>query len=606
MDSFMSERNIIHFIEKTTKGLTLLMIAARDENLESCLALLKSGESAEVRTNFGVTPLHFAALNKKNGIEIVWHLTTQEKQDVKQKDVDGEEAIFYAVRVGNFRVAQILLELREKTNNNLLHFCITQNRSDDVAQIIHAWNPSLIKEVDSNRRNALHLAAQFADLRVCKWLIAAGIDVSSNSFLGTALHRAPLNKNHGLELVRFFVSKKLDLNKKSESGFVPLDAALAEENIDIASELLRLGATLHIKDHNFLLHCVLVNKLNCVKFIHGFDKSLIRGEAALHIAAEFADLEMCRWLVENGVRTDSLNGKWQTSILHHVGYNKRHGTQLVRYFFHLGLDMNKQDFYDFTPLSYALGDKNFDVAEEMLIYGADFYAINDGMNIFHVCIMENNLEGVQFVLSKEPKIMNSLGKDGTNALHIAAAFADLKMCQWLSCGEKFDVLSLSKEMRNTVLHYVAMNKKFGKSLVPFFVSKVVNVNEKNIFSLSAFYVALYMENIAVAEELLKAGADMNLKSKRNNNVLQFCARNNKIVSAKFVIGLNEGLVREPTLGGVTALHLATKTVDLEFCKFLVEKGAEIYAKDFLERSVLVYVPRKNKEKRNFLSLGVGN
>ncbi|XP_065346431.1 alpha-latrocrustotoxin-Lt1a-like [Cloeon dipterum] len=355
MNSFMSVRDTSRFIEKTTTGLTPLMLAARDENLENCLILLKSGESAEARTKFGVTPLHFAALNIENGIEIAWHLANQEKLDVKEKDEDGEEAIFYAVRKGNFRMARTLLELREKINNNLLHFFINQNRFD-VAKIIHEWNPNLIKEVDSDRRNALHLAAQYADLRVCKWLIAQGIDVASKSCFGTALHRAPFNKNHGMELVHFFVSNNLDLNEKSKFGFVPLDAALAAENIDIARELLTLGASLNIKDHNFLHYCVFLNKLISARFIHELDKTLIRCKDAserdaLHLAAEFADLEMCRWLVETGVPVDSLNGDRQTSVLHLVGLNSNHGTQLVGYFFNLGLDINEKDYFGFVGYS---------------------------------------------------------------------------------------------------------------------------------------------------------------------------------------------------------------------------------------------------------------
>ncbi|CAB3386296.1 Hypothetical predicted protein [Cloeon dipterum] len=611
MNSFMSVRDTSRFIEKTTTGLTPLMLAARDENLERCLALLlKSGEKAEARTKFGLTLLHFAALNKENGIEIVWHLANQEKLDVKQKDVDGEEAVFYAVRSGNFRMAQTLIELREEENLNLLHFFITQNRAD-VAQIIHTWNPNLIMEVNSVRRNALHLAAQYADLSACRWLIAEGIDVASKSSFGTALHRAPLNKKHGIELVRFFVSKKLKLNEKSEFGFVPLDAALAAENIDIARELLSLGATLNIEDHNFLHYCIFGNNLKSAKFIHELDENLIRCKDsnerdALHIAAEFADLEMCRWLVETGVPFDSLNGERQTSVLHHVGYNSKYGTQLVRYFFFLGLQINKQDKYYCTPLNYALRKKNFDVAEEMLKYGADLSAIKDGMNTFHTCIIENNLEGVQFVLSKVPEILNSLGSEGTNALHIAANHADLKMCQWL-CGKNFDARALTRGWKNTVLHFAAMNKKFGKSLVPFFVSKGVNVNYINISSHTAFYVALKMENIAVAEELLKAGAGMNIQPDLRDIALHYCARNNKLLSAKFLVGLNKRLVREPGFGGVTALHLAAQTADLDFCKFLVKKGADIHAKDSLNRSVLVYVPRKDREKRKyFLSLGIRN
>ncbi|CAB3381144.1 Hypothetical predicted protein [Cloeon dipterum] len=97
----------------------------------------------------------------------------------------------------------------------------------------------------------------------------------------------------------------------------------------------------------------------------------------------------------------------------------------------------------------------------------------------------------------------------------------LKMCQWL-CGKNVDVLN-DDELGNTVIHFAAKNNKFGKSLVPFFVSKGVNVNLKNNNSHSAFCLALYTENIAAAEELLKAGADMDIKLENgDNNALHFC------------------------------------------------------------------------------------
>ncbi|XP_065346467.1 putative ankyrin repeat protein RF_0381 [Cloeon dipterum] len=192
-----------------------------------------------------------------------------------------------------------------------------------------------------------------------------------------------------------------------------------------------------------------------------------------------------------------------------------------------------------------------------------------------------------------------------NALHFAANHADLKMCEWL-CEKNVDALVLNHDERgNTVLHFAAKNKMFGKTLVPFLVSKGVNVNLKNNNSHSAFCVALHTENIAAAEELLKAGADMDINLESgDNNALHFCTRNNKLLSAKFVVGLNKRLIKED-FQGITILHMAAQTADLQFCKFLVENGADVHAKDFLGRSVLVYVPRKQKEKRNyFLSLGV--
>ncbi|XP_065346430.1 serine/threonine-protein phosphatase 6 regulatory ankyrin repeat subunit C-like [Cloeon dipterum] len=599
MDSFMSVRDADRFIEKTTEDLTLLMLAARDENLESCLFLLEKGESAEARTKFGVTLLHFAALNDENGIEIIRHLVNQKKLDLKEEDVDGEEAIFYAVRKANFKVAQALLELQGVETKNLLHFVITRNRGD-AAPTVHAWNPDLIKQVDSDKRNALHLAAEYSDLNVCKWLIGEGIEVASKCVYGTALSRAALNKRHGEELVPFFHAQGLNLNETSEVGCSPLHAALAVENIEVAQEMISLGASL--QKHNYLFYCVMGNKLNSAKFVNGLDNTQITsrdkdGRTALHVAAERADRVMCKWLIESGIPIYSTCSRWKSSAMHHAVFNKRHGPSLVRYFFESGLNVNKKDKVMYTPIVHAVRSKNFEVAEELLSLGADLRWEKKGVNVLHHCIMSNNLEGAKFVHSKDPGLIKELGKEGMNALHFAAAHADLKMCEWLY-EENVDVQASSEKQRNNVLHFVACNKEHGKSLVAFFESKAVNVNKRNKSSLTPLHAALLNENIEVVGELLKVGADIFVKLE-NDNILHFCILREKFLSAKFVVRINRELLREETNGGMTALHLAARVADVDFCKFLVKKGANFRAKDQKNRSVSDMVPRGSSDKGKY-------
>ncbi|CAB3386299.1 Hypothetical predicted protein [Cloeon dipterum] len=243
MSSLKKLSDMNHFTNKINVGLTPLMLVARDEDLGNCLNLLEKGGNVEAETIFGATLLHFAALNEDHGNEIIWFFVNEKKLDFKKKDQDGEEAIFYAIRKCNFRVAQVLLEMWRAETNNLMHFVITQQRSD-VAPLVHAWNPSLIHEVDSAKRNALHLAAEHADLNFCQWLVKEGIDVASESpFVGTALHRTPLNTLHGREMVKFFASKGLDVSGEIEvSGVTPLQGALCLGNLGVAEELLKHGA----------------------------------------------------------------------------------------------------------------------------------------------------------------------------------------------------------------------------------------------------------------------------------------------------------------------------------------------------------------------------
>ncbi|CAB3386298.1 Hypothetical predicted protein [Cloeon dipterum] len=597
------------FVEKTTEGLTPLMVAARDKDLLSCLEILIKEESVDTESPFGASLFHFAALNEEHGVEIVRHFIHSEGLDIKKTDIDGEEAIFYAVRKGNFRVAQVLLEMRGAETNNLLHFVIIHQRSEFVPSV-HAWNPELIKETDLVRRNALHLAAEHADLIICKWLIGHGIDVASASYLGTVLHLASLNKIHGHQLVIFFASENLDLNKKSESGFRPVHAALAVENVEVAEDLLRLGAKLPTTNsENPLLFSVFRNKIKSAKFVYNKKESLLHGldeddRNALHIAGEAADQEMCQWLINMGINAHSLCLKWNSTLFHHVGLNKKHGVQLVRYsFFCLRLNINELDKSGYSPLFYALRAKNFAVAEEMLKLGANLQWQKNETNLFHACVTDNNLEGAKFVHSKDKRLMRKLGKSGMNALHLAANHADLRMCRWL-CDENLDVLALSGVLQNNVLHFAALNVPHGKKLVPFFVEKGVNVNERNRSAWTALHAALSKENVKVAEELLEAGADIDVKL-NSGNLLHFCVLLNKCSSIVFVVGEKRELVEETTAGGITPLHLAAKIANLQLCKFLVSHGAHVHARDNLKRTALDLVPEDMNDVRKYFKLVMG-
>ncbi|CAB3386300.1 Hypothetical predicted protein [Cloeon dipterum] len=351
-----------------------------------------------------------------------------------------------------------------------------------------------------------------------------------------------------------------------------------------------------------------MNQLSSAQFVHEMDKSLVRqiypgGRTALHLAAEEADENMCQWLLENQIGISYLFPSGKGSILHHVAKNKDFGAQLVRFFFNMGLDMNCQDEKNNTPLMLALRAGNFTVAQGLLDHGATLDVTIDGMNIIHFCIADNNLEGAIFVHSKNQMMVQEVCKEGMNALHLAAANADLRMCEWL-CGESVELCALSGETENSVLHYAVNNLEHGVGLVDFFVTKGVNVNGRNLYSKTALHLALSKENINIAEALLSSGANINVILD-HDNVLHYCARRDKLLSAKFVVGVDKELVRETTLSGISALHLAAQAASLDFCKFLVENGANFLVVNAFNQSVLAMVPRDRKDKKKyFRSLGL--
>ncbi|CAB3386584.1 Hypothetical predicted protein [Cloeon dipterum] len=605
----MALADIDRFMQKTMSekaGATWLMLAARDRDLRSCLELVENGGDAKATTHYGVTLLHFAALNKRHAVNITSHFVGQ-GLDLLKKDVDGESPIYYAVRLGLFEAAEKLLALRSTGIKNLLHYFVAEDKLEIVKRV-HSWNKKLFEAVDPEGKNALHFAALCADLRMCQWLIEKGLDPKSMSVEKiSVLHHAVLNSRHGKELVPFFASLNVDVNGEMEKGETPLHGALFAENLDVARTLLRLGAKLNKSKNNILIFCVMANKLKSAQFVHRRNNSLVKnyvdskGQTALHVAAACADEKMCAWLVRVGVGAESP----ESTVLHKVGYNKNHGSKLTPFFVNMGLDLNERDESGKTPIVHALRAGNLAVAETMLGLGADLEIKVGGFNLVHLFLICNNVKAVRYLHRKNKLMVQEiLSPQGTNAMHLVATFGDLAMCSWL-CKIGFDVRDIASHFQNSVLHFATLNRQFGKLLVPFFVYKGVDVNQRNAISMTPLHFALQKENFEVAEALLKSGADSKVKIERDN-LLIFCIRKKLRRSAEFVVEKFAEQIMEASAEGQTALHVAARLADLEFFRFLIREGKKKgVVNNPMLAALMCLPPNSEKAIRNnfFSSLG---
>ncbi|CAB3386735.1 Hypothetical predicted protein [Cloeon dipterum] len=130
------------------------MFAAKESDEKRYRELLKDGANPKEETPHGLTLVHFAAVNKEHGMDIVAYFKTR---DIGKKDEDGEEPIHYAVRRGNYDLANRFLRLMKSDAENMLHFSVTKNDLN-YAKLVHEMDPSLIETSDSHRKSALRTA----------------------------------------------------------------------------------------------------------------------------------------------------------------------------------------------------------------------------------------------------------------------------------------------------------------------------------------------------------------------------------------------------------------------------------------------------------------
>ncbi|XP_065341369.1 uncharacterized protein LOC135940427 [Cloeon dipterum] len=453
-----------------------LLAAASVADVQTCDRLLNEGQDVSAKCQeFGATALHHATVNKEHGVGLI-SFFVQRGLRTDATDRDGETPIHYAVWAGNFQHAKELIQFSDH-GYNLLQFFVVENNLE-LAKRVHQDDRNLINEV--GEFSIFHLAASHADVAMCKWLVKEGADATSEcrNLKYTALHYASKNKSFGKDIVHFLVdSLGLDVNKRSVNDETPLHCALSEINIEVAEELLDLNAeSLRVKiGENTLIHyCMRWNKLTSAQFIHARDVGMVKElgknrKSSLHVAAQYADLETNSWLVDLGV--DPLiecGTKNKGTALHYVGFNRIHGVQLVEFYVSKGLKVDGNT--RINPLHFALSKGNVNVAEKLLQLGANLRVKLKDFNLLHYSVIKNRLESAQFVHSKNSEMIKEDGRQGMNALHLAAQHADLRMCKWLveQCNNMlvaFDCFSVRESAQ--------LNKSHSEEIMQYFTDLIV-------------------------------------------------------------------------------------------------------------------------------------
>ncbi|CAB3385105.1 Hypothetical predicted protein [Cloeon dipterum] len=239
-------------------------------------------------------------------------------------------------------------------------------------------------EFERDSLTPLQVATMIDGVEMCRNLIEEGADVNVEiEELGaTLMHCAALNEEHGLDLLDYFSSLGLKLDAKDKFGNGPLQYAIRANNSKIVERLLPPKCPEEEKStettESQYLSILAEMKLKQEKrLLADFDVFGNSGMSAIHVAAMLSDLDMCKWLLSDGVDVRSLTkNKCEDNVLHCAAKNKSHGQELVQYFVsEFGFDVDAKDKLGLTPLHRALDMENIETAEELLKLGADLALI---------------------------------------------------------------------------------------------------------------------------------------------------------------------------------------------------------------------------------------
>jgi serine/threonine-protein phosphatase 6 regulatory ankyrin repeat subunit B len=193
----------------------------------------------------GHTALIAASLNGHT--EVVDFLIGK-KANVNAADKDGGTALMAAALSGNPEIVDLLIKAKANVNaadkygDTALIFAAAQGNTEIVSRLIAA--KANVNAKDKYVETALNLAADGGYADVVSLLIDAKADVNAANFTGLSpLMRAVAQDN--MDLCRLLIEKKASVNAKDSGGNTPLLLATTLNNAEMIQFLITSGANVN-------------------------------------------------------------------------------------------------------------------------------------------------------------------------------------------------------------------------------------------------------------------------------------------------------------------------------------------------------------------------
>ena len=370
------------------------------------------------------------------------------------------------------RVRQLLYEgsdphILDKHGNTPLHFATRGGFwSADAAAAVRVARLLINAGANVDHSNQFGKTPLFyaESTDIARLLIDEGADVNhSNNSGESALFYAAWTGS--VDLVRLFIDKGANVHHSDDIGDTPLTyaglhffGAATEQKVEIVKLLLDEGADVGPSDLFYATESGLLGGAQalidagadpnsaCVPRTHPWPSCSVRGDYALHMAAERDDTELVALLLRAGADPNHLNSVGKTALFLavenesvdlismllnnganpnrgepplHVAARKDH-VEIVALLLRAGADPNRRDTYGRRPLHWAAGE---DVARLLIAHNAHVNVRDDeGKTPLHFAAHFGRVEVLQRLITEgaDPHYKDD---SGNTLLHAAVAWS---------------------------------------------------------------------------------------------------------------------------------------------------------------------------------------
>ena len=576
------------------------------------------------------TPLYYSALC--GFYDLVKRLAVKCPEHVNAIYGRHKLPLFAALEQDHVEIMEFLLEhganvdARETTGETMLLKVLSQPERHNLVEIValllkHGANANART---TSFRRSLHLAEYKGEFKVAQMLLDHKSDVNFQDIDGrTPLHivlgRQLNNEDGALNHARLLFERGAEVNRHDKQNQTPLLLAMGRHWFKLARILLEKGAEANAQSDNgktslhILLECRTINEdeaLNYARLLFERGADVNRRDndigTPLHLAIRRTWFKFAQILLEHGADTNAQSYNHGKTPLHILlerrTINEDEALNCVQLLFERGVDVNRRDIDNETPLHLAIRRTGFKFAQILLEHGADTNAQSyNGKTSLHILLERRTIdedEALNYarLLFERGADVNSRDNDNETPLHLAIRRTWFTFAQILLRVEHGVDTNAQSYNGETPLHIllecrtISEDEALNYARLLFGRGTEVNNRDKNCLK----YVQILLEH----------SVDANVETSIGNSPLHMLSKSrtndegNALDHALLLLKLGAD-VNKRNKRNETPLHLAIRRAWFRFARILLDHGADAIAKNNCCRTPLhVLSERENCDKGN--------
>ncbi len=557
MKLLTSQKGNFDINARNEEGATPLIIAIKDNNIESVKSLLENNADPNMTDSAGTPPLMYVMKSSVDFPDEIFMLLLEHGADPTIKDKRGRTADDSARHIGG-SVSTTLKRFATK-GENFVNYVIANNYIKVKEELENHINPNAR---DRDGRTALNWAVHTGNIEMIKLLLKHNADLNALNGEGMSSLADALNSNK-VNMIEFLVKEGAKLYpNNSDSPEKAFFEAVIFDNIDAVEKALKSGVNINSVDmynNTALTYAINTNNTKMVDLllkkgadfnIRGYHNISPLGIAKRNNISEIIgilekldknnkDVIIPPEVYLHTASKDTLRRDMIRAV-------EKNDYFTVKALLEAGVDANAQFKYDSTLLQYSASFGYTPIVELLIEHGAS---------------------------------VNSLS-NSTSALILASRFGFLDTIEiLLKYGANVNAVSSRHEYSALMAASVRSNKE-SLQVINLLIESGARVNQKDKDGNTALVYAVDRGLADVVKLLLENGADHNnlIHTARSVGVLELLLKYRANVDTRDSYG--------------TRLHRAANSGKTEEVRLLLKYGADTSIKNNREQTALDLAKRK--------------